>query len=62
MENIKSFLEELEELSVKHGLWLEKNDQKGTIDIVDKQVKVIAEDLHFNGNIQLYTVSEPKSL
>ena len=57
MNKVEKFLEELEQLSIKHGLWIEENEKNGRLDLVDNNIETIAADLHFDGESQVYKVN-----
>lgn len=58
MSNLEKYLNELEKLSSDNGLWIAKNETNGSSNIVNDKLEVVATDLHFNGEIQLYCAEE----
>lgn len=48
-KNIAKFLVELDKLSRKHGIWIEKDGK-----LVDDELKIVADNLYINESNQEY--------
>lgn len=57
MSKLSKFLEELDELSRKHEIWIQVNDTN-YVDLIDGEYNVIAKGLYNDENTQEYLVEE----
>lgn len=57
MSKLRKFLEELDELSRKHEIWIQVNDTN-YVDLIDGEYNVIAKGLYNDENTQEYLVEE----
>jgi len=52
-EKAKELLDIIEEASAELGIYLEKNPKTGAIDIVNSELVIVDEDIHFDGEKQM---------
>lgn len=58
MSNIEEFLKEIEKVSAKYGIWIEKNEETHRAELVNDKLDVIATGLTFNGEMQSYVLED----
>lgn len=58
MSNLKKFLEELDLLSRKHGVWIDTSQISESVDLIDEDLRVIAGGLYCDDDTQEYLVKE----
>ena len=59
MANLTAFLEELDALSRKHGVWIDTSDvDSGTVDLFNAEERIIAVGLYCDEDTQEYLVEE----
>lgn len=57
VDKVQEFLKELDEISRKHGVWLNLDDVEGSLDLEDAECKVVAEGLSIDPDSQEYKVA-----